>query len=100
MLLQYILDCMCGMLAAEHPLAPLTDSGSPAFIASDILNIILIADTPYEIYKQQNERNNDESWSEAIATALLRGLESAIKTGVQMTKASADALTQAKNAAI
>ena len=32
-----------------------------------------------------------ESWSEVIATSLLHGLESAIKTGVQMAKAASDA---------
>ena len=41
-----------------------------------------------------------ESWSEAVATALLHGLENAIKTGVQMAKAASDALTQAEGAAI
>lgn len=99
MLLQYILDCMCG-IAVEPPLAPLTDSQSPASIASDILDIILTADAPYDIHKQQRELISAESWSEAIATALLHGLESAIKTGVQMAKASTDALAQAKDAAI
>lgn len=100
MLLQYILDCVSGTLATEPPTAPATDSRSPDSLASDIVNIILTADTPYNIHKQINERINTESWSETIAIALLHGLESAIKTGTHMAKASADALTQAKDAAI
>ena len=100
MLLQSILDCVSGTLATEPPTASATDSRSPASLASDILNIILTVDTPYNIHKQLKERIHTESWSETIATALLHGLESAIKTGTQMAKASTDALTQAKGAAI
>lgn len=97
--LQCILDCISGTLATNPPASP-TDSRKPASIASDILTIILTADTPYTLHKQLNEQISTESWSEAIATALLHGLESAIKTGAQMAKAASDALTQAKDAAI
>lgn len=100
MFLQYILECISGTLAADPPLTPPTDPRGPASIASDILNIILTADTPYNLHKQFKERMSTESWSEAIATALLHGLESAIKTGTQMAKASSDALAEAKDAAI
>lgn len=100
MFLQCILDCISGTLAADPPLALPTDSRSPASIASDILTIILTADTPYTLHKHLNEQISTETWSEDIATALLHGLESAIKTGTQMAKASFDALTRAEDAAI
>lgn len=100
MLLQYILDCISGTFAAEPPLAPPTDSRVPASVASDILNMILTANTPYELHKQINERISAESWSKEIATALLKGLENTIKAGTKMAKASSDALIQAKDAAI
>ena len=99
MFLQPILRCISGTLAAT-PLAPPTDSRAPDSIASDSLTIILTAETPYILHKQLNEKISTESWSEAIATALLHGLENAIKSGVQMAKAASDALTQAKGAAI
>jgi hypothetical protein len=100
MLLQYILDCLSGTLAADPALAPSNNSRTPASIASDILGIILTADTPYNLHKLLNEQISTESWPEAIAIALLHGLEGAIKTGTQMAKASSDALAQAKDAAI
>lgn len=100
MLLQSIFDCISGTLAANPPPAPPTDSRPPTSIASDILTIILTADTPYTLHKQLNEKISAESWTEAIATALLHGLENAIKTGAQMAKAASDALTQAEDAAI
>lgn len=101
MVLQYLLDCISGsFIAKPPPLALPTDSRSPASMASDILTIILTADTPYTLHKRLNEEISTESWSEDIATALLQGLENAIKTGAEMAKASLDALKQAENAAI
>ncbi|KAF7118730.1 hypothetical protein CNMCM5793_008350 [Aspergillus hiratsukae] len=100
MFLQSILDCISGTLAANPPPAAPTDSRDPTLIASDILTILLTADTPYILHKQLNEQISTESWSEAIATALLHGLENAIKTGAQMAKAASDALAQARDAAI
>jgi hypothetical protein len=99
MALQCILGCISGTFTAEHLASP-TDSRGPASVASDILNIILEASTPYDLHKQLSERISTESWSEAIATALLNGLENAIKAGTQMAKAASDALVQAKDAAI
>ena len=100
MLLQSILDCISGTLAADPAPAPPTDPRSPTSIASDVLDILLTADTPYDIQKLVNEQISTESWSEAIAFALLRGLEGAIKSGTRMAKASSDALAQAKDAAV
>ncbi|EED23179.1 conserved hypothetical protein [Talaromyces stipitatus ATCC 10500] len=100
MVFQYLLDCISSTLAAKPPLAQPSSSPSPASIASDILTIILAADSPYTLHKHLNERLSTESWSEDIATALLLGLENAIKTGAQMAKASLDALAQAKDTAI
>ncbi|PLN84727.1 hypothetical protein BDW42DRAFT_162052 [Aspergillus taichungensis] len=100
MLLQSILNCISGMLAADPAPAPPNNPRSPESIASDILNILLTADTPHNIHKLVNEQVSIESWSEAIAFALLHGLESAINSGAQMAKASSDALAQAKDAAI
>ncbi|KAL1874567.1 hypothetical protein Plec18167_005798 [Paecilomyces lecythidis] len=100
MVFQYLLDCISGRLAADPPLALPTAPGSPTSTASDILTIILTADTPYTLHKHLNERISTESWSEDVATALLHGLKNAIKTGTQMAKASFDALAQAKDAAI
>jgi hypothetical protein len=99
MLFQSILDCISGTFAASPP-APPIDSRKQDSIASDILTIILTADTPYTLHKQLNEKITTEGWSEAIATSLLHGLECAIKAGTQMAKAASDALTEAKNAAI
>lgn len=100
--LQSILCCFSDTLLADPSPAPPTHSRAPASIASDILTILLTADTPYTLHKQLNEKLevNIKNWTEAIATALLRGLENAIKTGSQMAKAASDALTQAENAAI
>jgi hypothetical protein len=100
MFLQSILDCISGTLAANPPRAAPTGSRATTFIASDILTILLTADTPYILHKQLNEQISTESWSEAIASALLHGLEIAIKTGAQMAKAASNALAQARDAAI
>lgn len=100
MLLHSILDCISGTLAANPAVAPPNNPRSPASIASDILDILLTADTPYSIHKLVNEQISTEGWSEAIAIALLHGLEGAINSGTRMAKASSDALAQAKDAAI
>lgn len=100
MLPQYFLDCFCGTHADEQPLVLATDSRSPASIASDIVTIILTADSPYTLHKHLNEQVSTESWSEDVAIALLQGLESVIKSGAEMAKASFDALKQAEDAAI
>ncbi|CRG90849.1 hypothetical protein PISL3812_07895 [Talaromyces islandicus] len=100
MVLQYLLDCISGTLAADPPLALPPDSRRSMSNASEIVTIVLTADTPYTLQKHLNERISTESWSKDLATAVLHGLESAIKAGTQMAKASLDALTQAKDAAI
>ncbi|KAL3459185.1 hypothetical protein BJX64DRAFT_265201 [Aspergillus heterothallicus] len=97
---QSIRGCFSCALATNPTPPPQTDCRPPASIASDILTIMLNADDLYTMHKQLNEQVSTSSWSEAIATALLHGLENAIKTGAQMAKAATEALTEAKNAAV
>jgi hypothetical protein len=98
MLFNSILNCIFGSLADE-PLPP-ADPRSPESIASDILTKILNADTPESLNKQLSEVISTDGWSDAIAAALLHGLENAIKTGAEMAQAAADAVAQSKDAAI
>ncbi|KAJ5972063.1 uncharacterized protein N7479_001981 [Penicillium vulpinum] len=87
-------DCIWGRQAKK--LRP----RSPESIASAIVTKILNADTPYSLEKEVNEEISINGWSDAIAQAILRGLENAIKAGAHMAQAASDAATQSKNAAV
>jgi hypothetical protein len=93
-----ILACIFETLANNPP--PPNDSRTPESIASEIVTIILNADSPYSLAKQTKEVISINSWTDAIVEAILNGLKNAIKSGAQMARAAADALIQAKNAAI
>ncbi|KAJ6003000.1 hypothetical protein N7451_005547 [Penicillium sp. IBT 35674x] len=97
-MLGFIRDCIFGTLA-DDPLPPV-DGRSPESIASDIVTKILNADSVESLRKQLKEELSIESWSEAIAEAILAGLENAIKAGTEMAKAAADAAAKSKDAAI
>ncbi|KAJ5757467.1 uncharacterized protein N7511_006161 [Penicillium nucicola] len=97
-MLNSIWDCIFGTLEDE-PLRP-TDGRSPESIASEILTKILNADTRESLQKQLREEICITSWSEAIAEALLHGLENAIKAGTEMAQAAADAAAKSRDAAI
>ncbi|KAJ5946114.1 hypothetical protein N7454_002953 [Penicillium verhagenii] len=95
---QSILDCIFGTLAAD-PLPPSTGR-SPESIASDIVTMILNAESPESLRKQLKEEMYITSWSEEIGKAILHGLEDAIKAGTEMAQAAADAAAKCKDAAI
>ncbi|KAL6229541.1 hypothetical protein BDW75DRAFT_245628 [Aspergillus navahoensis] len=75
-------------------------SRHPESIASDIVTKILTADCPYTLHKELNDQISTTSWTESIAKATLHGLENALKAGTKMAKAAADAVAQAKEAAV
>ncbi|KAJ5823422.1 hypothetical protein N7447_005762 [Penicillium robsamsonii] len=75
-------------------------SRSPESIASTIVTKILNADTPYSLHKEVSEELSAEGWSDAIAQAILRGLENAVKAGADMAQAASDAAAKSKNAAV
>ena len=93
-----ILDCIFGTLVDEQ-ISP-TDRRSSESIASDIVTKILNADTRDLLQKEVNEDISINGWSEAIAEAILQGLENAIKAGTEMAQAAADAAAKSMNAAI
>jgi hypothetical protein len=97
-MLDFIRGCIFGTLADEpdHPV----EYRSPESIASDIVTKILTADTLESLHKQLKEEISIDSWSEAIAKAILHGLETAIKVGTEMAKTAADAAAKSKDAAI
>lgn len=88
------------MLNTNPPLALPPTSQSPISIVSNILTIILTANTPYTLDKHLKERCSTKSWPKDIATTLLYSLKNAIKTNTQMAKASLNMLAQAKHTAI
>lgn len=97
-MLGFIRDCIFGTLADDH--IPPADGRSPESIASDMITKILNADTVESLRKQLKEEIFIESWSEAIAKAILEGLTNAIKAGTEMAKAATDAAAKSKDAAI
>ncbi|KAJ5560240.1 hypothetical protein N7513_002639 [Penicillium frequentans] len=97
-MLGFIRDCIFGTLA-DDPLPP-ADGRSPESIASEIVTRILNADSVESLRKQLKEEVSIDSWSEAIAKAILAGLENAINAGTEMAKAAADAAAKSKDAAI
>lgn len=84
---------------AKKPHPP-TDPRSPESIASAIVTKILNADEPYLLEKQLKEEFSTDGWTDAIAQAILRGLENAINSGADMARAASDAATQSRNAAV
>ncbi|KGO64569.1 hypothetical protein PITC_094090 [Penicillium italicum] len=97
-MLNFIYGCISGR-SAKKPHPP-TDSRSPESIASAIITKILNADEPYSLHKELKEEFSAESWTDAIAQAILRGLENAIQSGAEMARAASDAAAQSKNAAV
>ncbi|KAJ5169657.1 uncharacterized protein N7500_002440 [Penicillium coprophilum] len=88
----YFQDCILGRQTKK--------SRSSESIASAIVTKILDADTPYSLHKEVSEELSTEGWSDAIAQAILRGLENAIKAGTDMARVASDAAAQSKNAAV
>ncbi|KAL4979013.1 hypothetical protein BDW66DRAFT_128354 [Aspergillus desertorum] len=101
-ILHPLLDCIFGLRAPTINTinTKSTASRSPENIASEIVAKILTADCPYALHKELNDQISTTGWTEVIAKATLHGLENAIKAGAKMAKAAADAVTQAKEAAI
>ncbi|RDW78574.1 uncharacterized protein DSM5745_05426 [Aspergillus mulundensis] len=100
-LLQPILDCIFGASPSTTTITNnTTASRSPESIASDIVTKILSADSPYTLHKELQDEVSTTGWTEAVAKATLQGLDNAIKAGAKMAKAAADALGQAKDAAL
>ncbi|KAJ5557046.1 hypothetical protein N7494_000961 [Penicillium frequentans] len=97
-MLAFIRDCIFGTLE-DDPLSP-ADGRSPESIASEIVTRILNADSVESLRKQLKEEVSIDSWSEAIAKAILEGLKNAINAGTEMAKAAADAAAKSKEAAI
>jgi hypothetical protein len=93
----FISGCIFGRLSTKAQ--PPTGSRSPNSIASEMVTIILSADTPYTLEKQLNEIVFINSWSENIAIAIYHGLENAIKSGADMAQAATDAVAKSKDAA-
>jgi hypothetical protein len=92
-----ILECIFGTLA-NRSTSP-TDSRSPESVVSDIVTKILNADTRDSLEKQMKEVISTNGWSDAIARAMLQGLENAIMTGAEMARAATDAVARSKDAA-
>ncbi|KAF7594230.1 hypothetical protein BBP40_009781 [Aspergillus hancockii] len=65
-------------------------------IASDVVNIILTAESASDIKKRLEETVSTASWTESLAKAILHGVENAITAGAQMAEASSNALSRAK----
>ncbi|KGO37799.1 hypothetical protein PEX1_090460 [Penicillium expansum] len=97
-MLDFIYGCISGR-SARRP-HPSTDPRSPESIASAIVTKILNADEPYSLHKELNEEFSTDNWTDAIAQAILRGLENAIQSGADMARAASDAATQSRNAAV
>ncbi|CAG7951490.1 unnamed protein product [Penicillium nalgiovense] len=97
-MLKSIWGCIFGTLADEQ--LPPADRRSSESIASDIVTIILNADTCDLLQKQLKGEMYINGWSEAIAEAILHGLENAIKAGTEMAQAAAEAAAKSKDAAI
>ncbi|KAB8071493.1 hypothetical protein BDV29DRAFT_159436 [Aspergillus leporis] len=68
-------------------------------LASEVVTIILTADSSYTIKKRVEEAVSAESWTESLAEAILRGLENAIAAGAQMAEASSNAVSRARTEA-
>ena len=79
---------------------PSTDFQSPDTIAYDVVSKILLADTPRELRKQLKEELRGVDYNKAMAQATLHYLQDAIKARTQMSRAAANALTKAKDAAV
>ncbi|KAE8390732.1 hypothetical protein BDV23DRAFT_154758 [Aspergillus alliaceus] len=65
-------------------------------MASDIVTIILATDLTSAIKKRLEETVGTTSWTEALAKAILHGLENAINAGTHMAETAANALARAK----
>ncbi|OJJ37148.1 hypothetical protein ASPWEDRAFT_38802 [Aspergillus wentii DTO 134E9] len=79
---------------------PTTRARTTEDTASDILNLILTAESPESLRKQLHETVSTSGWTDAIAQALLNGLSKAIVAGAQMAEASRNALEKARDAAV
>ncbi|CAI7576435.1 unnamed protein product [Penicillium viridicatum] len=97
-MLDFIYGCISGRPTKE-PHSP-TDLRSPESIASAIVTKILNAEDPYLLHKELKEEISTDNWTDAIAQAILHGLENAIKSGAEMARAASDAATQCRNAAV
>jgi hypothetical protein len=99
-ILQPFLDCIFGARPPTINSVNTNPSRSLESIASDIVTKILTADSIDALHKELSDQISTTSWKEALAKATLKSLENAIKTGAKMAKAAADAVAQAKKAAI
>ncbi|KAL4745728.1 hypothetical protein BDW72DRAFT_186168 [Aspergillus terricola var. indicus] len=99
-ILQPFLDCIVGARPPTINTVNTTLPRSLESIASDIVTKILTADSLDTLHKELNDQISTTSWTEALAKATLQGPENAIQAGAKMAKATADAVAQAKEAAV
>ncbi|KAJ5860956.1 uncharacterized protein N7529_008266 [Penicillium soppii] len=98
MLFTSIFDCVCGRRATKP--CPPTYTRSSESIASEIITMILNAESADLLQKEVNEVITTNGWTDAIALAILHGLENAIRTGAEMAQVAVDAVAECKAAAV
>lgn len=96
-MLDFIFKCIFGTpLNRSLSLASHRSSES---IASEIVTMIVEADTRCSLQKELKEVIRTNGWSDTIAKAILNGLRNAIENGTEMALAATEALAQSKEAA-